>query len=231
MAYRTPKDVQERKDLRKKCIMDTASRVFSQKGYHATTVKDIVDEAGISVGSFYFYFKNKEDLFEALFDEMISLLIQGVESSIYNVGFNAIEKVCRAVFHSLWILQSNKELSKIMMIEAVGLNERFESKRLESNKKILDMVQKSLQISKDNGDMDFPDLKIAALAYFGSVFNVVSYWLQEDNGQNLIDSSYPLSIFILQALKIDFVQNQVKVILDQIKLQCIHSMKEDSQHA
>lgn len=47
----------------KKHIIHTALLLFSQKGYAATSIEDIVAASGCSKGSIYYHFKNKEDLF------------------------------------------------------------------------------------------------------------------------------------------------------------------------
>jgi len=43
-------------------ILEAAARVFAQKGYHAATTKEIAAQAGVSEGTIYNYFHNKEDL-------------------------------------------------------------------------------------------------------------------------------------------------------------------------
>lgn len=50
-------------------ILDGARRVFSQLGFDATSVNDIAREAGVSKGTLYVYFENKEQLFAAIIDE------------------------------------------------------------------------------------------------------------------------------------------------------------------
>lgn len=52
-------------------ILETATEVFSEKGYGATTVADIVDRAGISRGAFYLYYDNKTEVFRALVKQMV----------------------------------------------------------------------------------------------------------------------------------------------------------------
>jgi AcrR family transcriptional regulator len=47
-------------------LLDAAVPVLAEKGYHATRVDDIVRMAGVSHGTFYLYFTNKEDLFRTL---------------------------------------------------------------------------------------------------------------------------------------------------------------------
>jgi len=59
-------------DLRKKQIIDSAKKLFSQRGYYETHVESILREAKIGKGTFYLYFKNKEDLFITILDEFLA---------------------------------------------------------------------------------------------------------------------------------------------------------------
>jgi len=61
---------------RKKEILDTAEKLFATKGYEAATVNDILDAVKIAKGTFYYYYKSKEDVLDALIDRRIS---EGVE--------------------------------------------------------------------------------------------------------------------------------------------------------
>lgn len=49
-------------------ILDGAWRMFRQKGFDAASMNDITKEAGVSKGTIYVYFANKEELFAALID-------------------------------------------------------------------------------------------------------------------------------------------------------------------
>jgi AcrR family transcriptional regulator len=61
---------------KKQLIINAAIKCFAQKGFHATSIQEIVDTAGIAKGSVYSYFKSKEDLlFVAIkheYDQMMS---------------------------------------------------------------------------------------------------------------------------------------------------------------
>jgi AcrR family transcriptional regulator len=57
-----------RRTLRR--LLDAGSEVFAERGYHAARVDDIVKLAKTSHGTFYLYFRNKEDLFRALLAEV-----------------------------------------------------------------------------------------------------------------------------------------------------------------
>jgi AcrR family transcriptional regulator len=57
-----PKVVAEYKRQARQRIVETAVRVFSEKGYHRTTMEDIAEELGVSKGAIYLYFRSKEGL-------------------------------------------------------------------------------------------------------------------------------------------------------------------------
>ena len=61
---------------RKAQIFQAALTCFSRKGYHRTTMDDIVAESGLSKGALYWYFKSKKELFISLFEEVIGQLGQ-----------------------------------------------------------------------------------------------------------------------------------------------------------
>ena len=58
--------IEDRKAETREMIVQAASRVFSEKGYHKAQIADIVKAAGISTGSIYAHFKDKRDLFEQI---------------------------------------------------------------------------------------------------------------------------------------------------------------------
>ncbi len=52
-------------DIRER-IIDTAWKLFHEKGFSETTINDIIREAGISKGTFYYYFRSKDNLLDTL---------------------------------------------------------------------------------------------------------------------------------------------------------------------
>jgi len=57
------------KEQNRRIILDAARRVFAELGYAATTVRDIIRATPLASGTFYNYFRSKEQIFEALRDE------------------------------------------------------------------------------------------------------------------------------------------------------------------
>ncbi len=55
---------------RRNQILEAAARVFAQKGFHSTTIKEVAKEAGIADGTIYNYFENKTALLLGIFERM-----------------------------------------------------------------------------------------------------------------------------------------------------------------
>jgi TetR/AcrR family transcriptional regulator, fatty acid metabolism regulator protein len=61
-------------------LLDAAVRVFARKGYHASRVGDIAEEAGVAHGLLYHYFASKDQVLEAVFHENWSVLLARIAS-------------------------------------------------------------------------------------------------------------------------------------------------------
>ncbi len=64
-------------------------------------VSDIVKQAGVAQGTFYYYFKSKEVILDAITDKYISIIIQSMEKISKDEGLNAIEKLVKIFKFSL----------------------------------------------------------------------------------------------------------------------------------
>jgi AcrR family transcriptional regulator len=64
-----PKVSQEHLDARRQQILDAAAECFASKGFHRTTMQDIVTESGLSAGAIYRYFTGKDQIIQAIADE------------------------------------------------------------------------------------------------------------------------------------------------------------------
>lgn len=210
MVYRKSDKTELRKDEKRKLIFETAAKVFAEKGYHQTSVKDIADEANISVGTFYLYFKNKEDLFEKLYDEM-EQIINNIKAYAFKKNtLVPAERFSNVVVASIWTYEKYRDLAKILLIEAVGLNTRFEKKYGDLMEKSCEDMEVTLNRLKDKGIIDVPDAKIAAIAHEGAFNHTITYWLRAEDKGDLKSYAYPLTVFLLQALKMDFNHEDIE---------------------
>lgn len=231
MVYKKSDKTEIRKDEKRKLIFETAAKVFAERGYHQTSVKNITDTAKISVGTFYLYFKNKEDLFEKLYDEMEQIINKVNNYAIEMKAESAGERFSHVVAASIWTYQRYRELAKILLIEAVGLSPRFEEKYASIMIKSCQTMEVTLQRLKDKGLVDVPDVKVAAIAHEGAFNHAITYWLRVNDKADLKVYTYPLTVFSLQALKINFSHEDIERSIEKIFQQLDKSANEFMQFA
>ena len=93
-------------------ILDAALLVFSQKGYHATRLADIADEANVTRGAIYHHFGNKPKLYQALISEAANLGGNVIQDAIANAG-SFVETCELILINSLSFLQQNEQMRQI----------------------------------------------------------------------------------------------------------------------
>jgi TetR/AcrR family fatty acid metabolism transcriptional regulator len=71
---------------RRSQILEAAAKVFAEKGFHPTTIKDIAREAGIAEGTIYNYFESKTALLLGIFDRMSEAVRQDTDFSKITPG-------------------------------------------------------------------------------------------------------------------------------------------------
>jgi len=69
-------------EARRQQILDAAIRTFAQKGYHATRVADIAEEAGVAYGLVYHYFESKEAVLDAVFRQMWGRMLTAIRDAV-----------------------------------------------------------------------------------------------------------------------------------------------------
>lgn len=86
------------REVRRKEILDTAEGFFSEKGYEATSVQDLIDAIGTAKGTFYHYFQSKEDLLDAnaMVERMLGNTVQSTTRAVVDdARLTAPEKPAR----------------------------------------------------------------------------------------------------------------------------------------
>jgi len=66
-------------EKRQREIYDTAARLFAQRGYSRTSIRDLSEALGLQKSSLYHYFESKEDLLHRLLDQFMTDALQGIE--------------------------------------------------------------------------------------------------------------------------------------------------------
>jgi AcrR family transcriptional regulator len=84
-------------EARRAEILQVASMLFRERGYAATSVDDIVGGVGVAKGTFYYYFRTKEDVLTALARLLADEMAQRSRAVAQDPSLGAIEKL-RAIF-------------------------------------------------------------------------------------------------------------------------------------
>ncbi len=99
----TPK-VEHRRDLRprgektRQRLLDAGAKVLPAHGYLAARVDDVVDAAGVSHGSFYRYFENKDDFFRVLAEDASLHMIELLDAFPHDASADAVRDWAGAWF-------------------------------------------------------------------------------------------------------------------------------------
>ena len=109
-----------RKSARPEEILQAALDLFVERGYANTRAEDVAKSAGVSKGTVFLYFTNKETLFKAVVRENIVPLIEQFKSQSVD-STDSSEELVRQFFASWWALFGATKLSglcKLIMAEA-----------------------------------------------------------------------------------------------------------------
>ena len=113
-------DRESRKKLeiiaRKADIIEAAAKLFSEKDFHEVSMDKIAEEVGLSKGTLYLYFKNKESLFFSIIKERTNILFQRLETVISS-GEPFQERLEKLVASYLGFFQENESFFKIVHSE------------------------------------------------------------------------------------------------------------------
>ena len=100
-------------------IIESAEQLFAKKGYEATTVRDIAEEADINIAMISYYFGSKEKLLEAVFNHRMGNFTMRVESLLKNDSLLPIQKVDILIDEHIERVIHHEGFYKIMLCEQV----------------------------------------------------------------------------------------------------------------
>ncbi|MFN3066665.1 TetR/AcrR family transcriptional regulator [Serratia sp. J2] len=84
-------------EVRRAEILQAASELFQEIGYESTSVDSIVRSAGIAKGTFYYYFKSKDEVLAALAQQLCAEMVARSQIIADDPQLGAIEKFCAII--------------------------------------------------------------------------------------------------------------------------------------
>ncbi|WP_232336327.1 MULTISPECIES: TetR/AcrR family transcriptional regulator [Thermoactinomyces] len=159
---------------RREEILAIACRLFSQKGYHGTTIRDISEACGILSGSLYAHINTKEDLLFEITDRGAEAFLGSLEP-IVKSGKTASQKLREAVKAHMHVIEANLEAATVFFHEWKALTgDRYEQirKKRDSYERLWAAI---LEEGIKSGEFKQLDEKLARLLVL-SVANWTYQW-------------------------------------------------------
>ena len=189
-------------ELTHKKILDSGKLNFLSYGFERANLRKICKDAGVTTGAFYRHFEDKNELFNALVDPLVSMIVSNFQNyetfSIQNIETNQKENVAKVhvdgTIETALFLFRNKEIYNLLINCSYGTKYADFLEQLtnmESNTRI--RIQKfSSEKSEVFNEISDKGFHIINHAHFLALTEVV---LHSDNEQELIENARLVSEF------------------------------------
>jgi AcrR family transcriptional regulator len=140
-----------RKAARRHRLLEAALRLFSEQGYHDTTVDDVVAAARTSKSAFYEHFESKEDCFRVLLAAEGGDLMKAVVDAAGR-GSGPRDRVRRGIDAFVRTCASRSRVARLFLVESVGVSPAIEEVRHEIQGRFAAMVESEVQHAAASDD-------------------------------------------------------------------------------
>ena len=182
-------------------IVDGACRVFFQKGYHPTTIRDIAQACGMSMGQLYHYISSKDDVLYLVHKRMQDIWHEYLKNSDFEKTEEPVHKLLRALDQTLKFMSENRKLIQFIYSESKYLDRRHLEAVLEMDKRNVigfwhEMLKEVNRKRPIKGDLGF----LASLITYLLVFLSLRGWTLR--GMSLRQEKTYITDFILKGLNL-----------------------------
>ncbi len=194
----------EKKANAKEKILKTALKIFSEKGYHATNIEEIVEKSDASKGGFYFHFPSKKELFLTLVDEMTNILFSKVEKEVAKSS-DVLEQIEKALEKGVRVFTKYRSLAKFLLVEAVGSGSAFEEKRFAIYTRFARLIKKLLDKAMAEQRINPVDTEVISWIWVGAVSQLIVRWLYLEGAEPLEEDLPVLKETLLKSIGLERV--------------------------
>ena len=161
------------RDIRKHRLVDSAKLAFAQKGYHETSISEIVRQAGIARSTFYQYFDSKLDLFESILDSFLQELHESIQPISIAAGSpTPLSQIQENLTRVLNLVLEERDLTRILM-HHTGVDHTMVGQLEDFYSQAAGMVQRHLEIGIARKLVRPCDTRITAYSIIGAVKEVI----------------------------------------------------------
>ncbi len=190
MSFSMPELSRKERELvqRKKFIMDVALNLFSEKGYHQTSMNEIAQKAEFSVGTIYNFFINKEELYKAMINEKAALFYENLKTVLDSHG-TPEEVINRWVDAKINLYTENRHFFSIFFVESMRINISLRAALTEEIRQLHQDLRKRLAdvFKKGIAEKTFSDFDpwLLALSLDGMVNSILVTMVEHSEFQDI----------------------------------------------
>ena len=144
-----PNRAAQARGKRREELLRAATRVFARKGYRAASISDVIKAAGVARGTFYLYFRSKQDILFAVIDdlrEQQKLFIAQLSEEQGRETYPEPRELARQEFLTwLRFYDERRDALKILLREANLIDAALEPKRAEVRRGIVQYLSKRIR--------------------------------------------------------------------------------------
>ena len=195
------------REQKRRFILDAAADVFGAKGFHAATVQDITERAGIARGTFYLYFQDKRDIYRALSrklqSQIMAVILPGGADEAPAGGADVAALIRERLVGLGRLFEREAGSARVFVYRAPGMDPEFEEQRREFLCDLTDGIAAVLRTGAERGVFRQHDPRVAAMCLIGSMDMVIENWLQtsaERNAPSLPEMMDEAARFFVPAL-------------------------------
>ncbi|MBV9916014.1 MAG: TetR/AcrR family transcriptional regulator [Solirubrobacterales bacterium] len=162
---------------KRRLILDAAVRVFARQGFHTCRVSDIADEAGVAYGLVYHYFTSKDEILSTLFLERWDVMLAAIAEAdaAYGEPREKLQAIAAFIVDSY---RHDPNLMKVIIVEVTRAANTFGRTHLAKIRDAYAQIAKIVARAQADGVFrDEITPEFAALAFYGSIEQVLSGWI------------------------------------------------------
>jgi AcrR family transcriptional regulator len=155
-------------------ILVAAAQIFSQKGFHATSMQDIAGAVNLQKASLYYHVSSKQEILVDLLDRALDLLIERLEA-VVNTEDPPDEKLRVAMRVYLATLDEYRDLASVLLLEHRSLEPQYHNRHVPRRDRFEQIWRDLVKEGRDSGVFRPVDPSLAARALLG-VMNWTVTW-------------------------------------------------------
>ena len=162
------------RDLRRQRLVDSAKAAFAQKGFHQTSISEIVRQAGIARSTFYQYFDSKLHLFQNILDSFLQDLHDSIQPISLAVGAPApLIQLEDNLTRVLNLVLGERDLTRIFLHHTGAVDQNVAGRLDEFYAQAGGMIQRSLKLGISMHLVRPCDTRLTSFSIIGAVKEVI----------------------------------------------------------